>query len=61
MIDHYVDDKTPGTSFPDTIRTNPIVLVSWIIFNHLIKLFLKELKSLDLGLFRHELFSFWCL
>ncbi len=41
MIDHYVDDKTPGTSFPDTIRANPIVLVSWIILLW-IKSFIKE-------------------
>jgi len=26
MIDHYVDDKTPGTSFPDTARLNPVIL-----------------------------------
>lgn len=28
MIDHYVDDKTPGTSFPDTARLNPVILFS---------------------------------
>ena len=27
-IDHYVDDKTPGTSFPDTVRPNPVILFS---------------------------------
>ena len=28
LIDHYVDDKTPGTSFPETARSNPIILFS---------------------------------
>ena len=28
LIDHYVDDKTPGTSFPDTSRLNPVILFS---------------------------------